>query len=75
MSFRRERYSSAVALPVLPRVWKSISLAEVQFMRADIVPGAGFPDYELPDQLGTMRKLSDLQGDDPMILVLSRGGL
>lgn len=43
-------------------------------MRADIVPGAVFPDYELPDQTGTMRKLSELQSFDPMIVVLSRGG-
>jgi peroxiredoxin len=43
-------------------------------MRANIVPGAVFPDYELPDQIGTRRKLSELQGSDPMILVLSRGG-
>ena len=43
-------------------------------MRADIVPGAVFPDYELPDQAGAMRKLSELQGFDPMIVVLSRGG-
>ena len=43
-------------------------------MRADIVPSAVFPDYELPDQIGTKRKLSELQGSDPMILVLSRGG-
>jgi peroxiredoxin len=43
-------------------------------MRADIVPGAVFPDYELTDHTGTHRKLSDLQGPDPMILVLSRGG-
>jgi peroxiredoxin len=50
------------------------SIAEVYFMRADIVPGAVFPDYELPDQAGTMCKLSELQGSDPMILVLSRGG-
>jgi peroxiredoxin len=42
-------------------------------MRADIVPGAVFPDYELSDQTGTHRKLSELQGPDPMILVLSRG--
>ena len=42
-------------------------------MRADIVPGAGFPDYELSDHTGKRRKLSDLQGEDPMILVLSRG--
>ncbi len=43
-------------------------------MRADIVPGAVFPDYELTDHAGKRRKLSDLQGPDPMILVLSRGG-
>jgi peroxiredoxin len=43
-------------------------------MRPDIVAGAAFPDYELPDQTGTHRKLSELQGPDPMIVVLSRGG-
>ncbi len=43
-------------------------------MRADIVPGALFPDYQLPDQTGALRKLSELQGMDPMVLVLSRGG-
>ena len=42
-------------------------------MRSDIVPGGTFPDYELPDQSGRRRKLSELQGSDPMILVLSRG--
>lgn len=43
-------------------------------MRADIVPGAVFPDYELPDQTTKRRKLSELQRSDPMLLVLSRGG-
>jgi peroxiredoxin len=43
-------------------------------MRADIVAGAVFPDYELTDHTGERRRLSDLQGPDPMILVLSRGG-
>ncbi|MBV9156499.1 MAG: redoxin domain-containing protein [Acidobacteriaceae bacterium] len=43
-------------------------------MRSDIVAGATFPDYELTDQSGTRRKLSDLQEQDPMILVLGRGG-
>jgi peroxiredoxin len=43
-------------------------------MRADIVPGAKLPDYELPDQTGKHRKLSELQGPDPLIVVLSRGG-
>jgi peroxiredoxin len=42
-------------------------------MRADIVPGARFPDYELPDHTGKHRKLSELQGSDPMIVMLSRG--
>lgn len=42
-------------------------------MRPDIVPGARLPDFELPDQAGRRRTLSSLQGDDPMILVLSRG--
>jgi peroxiredoxin len=43
-------------------------------MRSDIVPGANFPDYELSDHTAKRRKLSDLQGPDPMVLVLSRGG-
>jgi len=43
-------------------------------MRADIVAGAVFPDYELTDHAGKRRTLSELQGPDPMILVLSRGG-
>jgi len=37
-------------------------------MRSDIVPGAAFPDYELPDHTNTLRKFSQLQGDDPLIL-------
>jgi peroxiredoxin len=43
-------------------------------MRPDIVPGAVFPDYELPDHRGKRRHLSELQGGDPLVLVLSRGG-
>jgi peroxiredoxin len=42
-------------------------------MRSDIVPGAVFPDYELSDHAGKRRKLSALQGPDPMILILGRG--
>ena len=41
--------------------------------RPDIVPGGMFPDYELRDHAGANRRLSDLQGADPMVLVLSRG--
>lgn len=43
-------------------------------MRSDMIPGATFPDYELPDHRAKRRKLSELQAEDPMILVLSRGG-
>ena len=42
-------------------------------MRSDMVPGAVFPDYELSDHTAKHRKLSELQGQDPMVLVLSRG--
>ena len=42
-------------------------------MRADIVPGATLPDYELPDHANVSRRLSEVQGDDPMILTLARG--
>jgi peroxiredoxin len=42
-------------------------------MRADIVPGGTFPDYELTGHTRTRRRLSELQGNDPMILLLSRG--
>ena len=42
-------------------------------MRPDIAPGGIFPDYELPDHTETLRKLSELQGADPLILTLARG--
>jgi peroxiredoxin len=41
-------------------------------MRADIHVGGTFPDYKLPDHEGVSRRLSDLQGDDPMVIVLAR---
>ncbi|UPT84558.1 redoxin domain-containing protein [Bradyrhizobium barranii subsp. apii] len=43
-------------------------------MRPDMMPGVTFPDYELSDHTGKHRKLSELQGGDPMVLVLGRGG-
>jgi peroxiredoxin len=43
-------------------------------MRADIIPGALFPDYELSDHTGKHCKLSELQALDPLVLILSRGG-
>jgi peroxiredoxin len=36
-------------------------------------PRGTFPDYALPDHTGTVRKLSELQGRDPLILTLARG--
>ena len=42
-------------------------------MRSDIVIGGAFPDYELPDHTSVPRRLSELQGDDPLILTLARG--
>jgi peroxiredoxin len=42
-------------------------------MREDIKPGAKFPDFTLTDHTGTRRSLVELQGTDPMVLILSRG--
>jgi peroxiredoxin len=42
-------------------------------MRSDIGPGGTFPDYALPDHTNTVRRLSELQGDDPLVLTLARG--
>jgi peroxiredoxin len=43
-------------------------------MREDITVGGVFPDYRFPDQDGRERSLSELQGSNPMVLHLSRGG-
>ena len=40
---------------------------------SNISVGMTLPDFELPDQDGTLRKLSDLQGDNAMVLSLGRG--
>ena len=37
-------------------------------MRSDVKPGGTFPDYSLPDHTNTVRKLSELQGDDPLVV-------
>jgi peroxiredoxin len=42
-------------------------------MSENLLPGMTLPDFELPDENGDMHKLSELQGDDPMILLLGRG--
>jgi peroxiredoxin len=43
-------------------------------MRADIRAGKLFPNYELSDHDGAARTLAELQGSNPMVLHLSRGG-
>jgi peroxiredoxin len=42
-------------------------------MHPGLTPGDAFPDYELPDHTRTLRRLSEIQGGDPMILTLARG--
>src|SRR5215213_1970210 len=42
-------------------------------MSKGLIPGATLPDFELPDDGGTMHRLSELQGDDAMVLMLGRG--
>jgi len=42
-------------------------------MSVGLTPGAVLPDFELPDENGVMHRLSDLQGDDAMVLMLGRG--
>src|SRR3954447_14382957 len=69
-----------------PAVWRPSRAASNSFsgqrpwptdrtstMRPDIAPGGRFPDYELPDHTKVPRRLSELQGDDPLILTLARG--
>jgi peroxiredoxin len=42
-------------------------------MSRGLTAGAVLPDFELPDDGGTKRKLSELQGDNAMVLQLGRG--
>lgn len=42
-------------------------------MRAGMVPSARFPDYVLPDHTRVPRRLSALQSDQTLVLVLTRG--
>jgi peroxiredoxin len=39
----------------------------------NVGPGDTLPDYELPDHDSVTRRLSEIQGSDPMILTLARG--
>jgi peroxiredoxin len=40
---------------------------------ARLVPGAAFPDLDLPDHGGRPRRLSEIAGGDPLVLLTSRG--
>lgn len=42
-------------------------------MSKGLTPGSVLPDFTLPDENGAMHRLSELQGDDAMILMLGRG--
>ena len=39
----------------------------------DLSPGERFPDLDLPDHTGRSRRLSELAGGDPLVLITSRG--
>lgn len=41
--------------------------------RNEIVPGFRFPDLELPDHVGNLRRLADLAAGDPVLLQFYRG--
>lgn len=42
-------------------------------MRADLKVGNKFPDFQLPDYKGRMKKLSDIIRKFPGVLIFSRG--
>ncbi|MGI8776042.1 MAG: peroxiredoxin family protein [Acidimicrobiales bacterium] len=42
-------------------------------MNADLTVGSVFPDFTLPDHVGNERRLSQLAGDDPVLLQFYRG--
>jgi peroxiredoxin len=42
-------------------------------MSKHLEPGTTIPDFELPDEAGDLHRLSDLQGDNILVLHLSRG--
>jgi peroxiredoxin len=42
-------------------------------MSKNLEPGMTLPDFELPDENGDLHRLSDLQGDNCLVLMLGRG--
>ena len=76
-SLERElRRKTSIAIEYT-RLW-GVDLFRVRDLNAPLPgtvvrPDAAFPDYSLTDHTGTVRSLSELQGDDPLILTLARG--
>ena len=42
-------------------------------MSKNLEPGMTLPDFELPDENGELHRLSDLQGDNCVVLMIGRG--
>ena len=42
-------------------------------MSKNLEPGMTLPDFELPDENGDLHRLSELQGDNCLVLMLGRG--
>src|SRR4051794_12557114 len=42
-------------------------------MSKNLAPGTTIPDFDLPDETGVLHRLSELQGDNVLVLHLSRG--
>ena len=42
-------------------------------MSKGLIPGETLPDFELQDENGDLHRLSELQGEDAMVLMLGRG--
>ena len=42
-------------------------------MSKNLEPGMTIPDFRLPDENGAEHSLSELQGDDVLVLMLGRG--
>jgi peroxiredoxin len=47
--------------------------ARLEPVQASLAPGGRFPDLELPDHTGRQRRLSEIAGGDPLVLLTSRG--
>ena len=60
-------------LPPAPRDPGHPPRAERSDAMSKIKVGAALPDFELPDENGELHRLSELQGDDAMVLMLGRG--